>query len=129
MAKKGKKQVEVGAQRAIRQGDVLLIPVGSIPEGATEEVISGEEIVLAEGEATGHRHAFNLRMDPGAVDMLMSGGQRYARTGGGGATLYHGSASALGKDGDHAPVKVPPGQWRVTIQREYRWGEERQVSD
>ena len=38
----------------IRQGDLLLVPIAGLPEGA-DRVRSGR-LVLAEGEATGHAH-------------------------------------------------------------------------
>ena len=38
----------------VRQGDLLLVPVAGLPEGA-DRVGSGR-LVLAEGEATGHAH-------------------------------------------------------------------------
>lgn len=39
-----------------RQGDVLLIEVKDLPSGATTVPIDDDGIVLALGEATGHKH-------------------------------------------------------------------------
>ena len=40
----------------IRQGDVLLVPVAALPEGA-KAIESKDRVVLAYGEVTGHAHA------------------------------------------------------------------------
>ena len=41
----------------IRQGDVLLQQVDTLPQGCTELPPDGDRIVLAHGEVTGHAHA------------------------------------------------------------------------
>ncbi len=43
----------------IRQGDVLLVPVKSLPIGAKEIPLDKGRIVLAYGEVTGHAHAID----------------------------------------------------------------------
>lgn len=45
----------------IRQGDVLLSPVKSLPAGCTEVPLDKGRIVLAYGEVTGHAHAIEDR--------------------------------------------------------------------
>src|SRR5262245_39642851 len=46
-------------RKPIRQGDVLLVPVDKLPEGfANVARDQYDRIVLAEGEAHGHAHAF-----------------------------------------------------------------------
>ena len=51
----GMKRGSAGVPRGlVRQGDLLLVPVAGLPEGA-DRVGSGR-LVLAEGEATGHAH-------------------------------------------------------------------------
>lgn len=42
---------------SLRQGDVLLLSVATLPQGCTEVPPDGRRIVLAHGEATGHAHA------------------------------------------------------------------------
>lgn len=42
---------------SLRQGDVLLLSVATLPLGCTEVPPDGRRIVLAHGEATGHAHA------------------------------------------------------------------------
>lgn len=87
-----------------RQGDVLLIAVAAIPDGATPEHRSGR-IVLAEGEVTGHAHAIG---EPDARTFSHHG-QRY---------LLTKSIAQLVHE-EHAPIEVPAGSWRIVIQREY----------
>jgi hypothetical protein len=51
----------------IRQGDVLLVAVDHIPDGATAQPADPERgIVLAEGEVTGHAHRIPHRHAGGA---------------------------------------------------------------
>jgi hypothetical protein len=88
-----------------RQGDVLLVQVDDLPDGATAERRSGR-IVLAEGEATGHAHA----VEEADARTFTHGGQRY---------LLTRSIAQLVHE-EHAPIDVPPGTWRVVIQREYQ---------
>jgi hypothetical protein len=60
----------------IRQGDVILIPVDSIPANAVElDARQGGKVILAYGEVTGHHHRFEagsyattlLRTDDGST--------------------------------------------------------------
>ena len=93
---------------SIRQGDVLLMPVADTPP--TEVRVSGE-VVLAEGELTGHAH----RLAAPVVYEWEMAGQRYVRVvGDEPGTLAH---------EDHDPVPVPvvePNQtYRVVPQREW----------
>lgn len=88
----------------LRQGDVLLVAVEAIPEGAAPERRSGR-IVLAEGEVTGHAHAI---AEPDARAFTHAG-QRY---------LLTRSIAQLVHE-EHAPIEVPAGAWRIVIQREY----------
>jgi hypothetical protein len=87
-----------------RQGDVLLLAVDALPVGATAEQRT-DRIILAEGEVTGHAHAI---ADPDARAFSHEG-QRY---------LLTRSVAQLVHE-EHAPIEVPPGTWRVVIQREY----------
>lgn len=43
--------------KILRQGDVLLVPVKSLPAGCTEIPPENGRIVLMHGEVTGHAHA------------------------------------------------------------------------
>lgn len=105
--------------KQIRQGDILLIAVSTaIPEGAMPK----PEVVLAEGELTGHVH----RLAGVAVyDWSDPDGQRYVAVREGGGLLSH---------EDHDPVAVAvlePGiVYRVVPQQECGLGEQwRKVVD
>ena len=99
----------------VRQGDVLIEKVRSIPKSAKPLEAKGGRVVLAEGEATGHAH-----------------------------TMFGGSATLLEDDGamflavehddmlthqEHGEIEVPAGKYRVTRQREYSPLEVRNVAD
>ena len=65
--------------RQFRHGDVFLEEVGAVPLGATE--VRRGDVVLAEGEVTGHRHAIDAR---GATVIEWDAtGQRYVTIEGG----------------------------------------------
>lgn len=89
-----------------RQGDVLVIAVDGIPSGAVSLPRTAGELVLAEGEATGHRHAI---LDERA-ELLGTAEELYLRVDGVDAVLTH---------QEHDPITVPPGAYRVVRQREY----------
>ena len=89
---------------SFRQGDVLLLAVAGFPPGLRFEPRSGR-IVLAEGEATGHAHAIE---DPEARTFTYAG-QR--------DLLTRSKAQLIHEE--HAPIEVPPGVYRIVIQREY----------
>lgn len=104
MSQRGTRLSEPSVPTTLRQGDVLLARVPSIPEGAQQERRTGR-IVLAEGEATGHAHAIH---EPDARS-YWHGGQRYLLTRSR-AQLVH---------EEHAAIDVPAGAWRIVQQREY----------
>ncbi len=87
-----------------RQGDVLLVAVDALPEQAQPEP-RRSRIVLAEGEVTGHAHAIEER----EARTFTHDGQRYL--------LAKSKAQLIHEE--HAPIEVPPGAYRVVIQREY----------
>lgn len=85
-----------------RQGDLLIVKVGSIPQGA----IKRDDLVLAEGEATGHLH----ELDSGEV---------YEKAG----TLYFKvSEEETVKlvHPEHESIMFESGKYEVIRQREYR---------
>ena len=90
-----------------RQGDVLIIPMKSIPKKL--EAIPREDgrIVLAHGEVTGHAHAIKaqeaaLFRDPKLMEIFMT---------------VSGDAVALEHE-EHHTIVLPPGNYRVIRQRE-----------
>jgi hypothetical protein len=97
------------------QGDLLLERVADVaPSGMIEENADGAAMVLAEGEATGHRHAIPERVTKFRDDRL-------ARDIPAGLYLGHvqiGSAIARVTHEEHAPITLPRGTYRVRRQRE-----------
>ena len=92
-----------------RQGDLLIVMIGEIPEGATRR----ESLVLAEGEATGHAH----RLDAGEV---------YEKEG----VLYFRAEQVVHLvHEEHAMIALEPGAYQVIRQREYEPEGLRHVTD
>src|ERR1700731_2550544 len=101
-----------------RQGDVLIIPVETIPK--TVEAVAREEgrIVLAHGEVTGHAHAIvsehaALFRDPKLAAIFM----------------HVTDEAVMLEHEEHDAIAIPPGDYRVVRQREYHPGEIRRVED
>lgn len=95
----------------IRQGDVLVVPCDTMPEGGAEKVKREQgRLVLAHGEATGHAHAI---ADAGA-EMLVTKDEA--------AELYllvHGTDPVSLVHDEHDTLTIAPGTYRVIRQREY----------
>lgn len=104
----------------IRQGDVLLVPVATAPP---EGLIPRTQVILAEGEVTGHAH----RVTGNAIlDWVDSQGERFVRA------LGNDAAALSHEDHDPIPAAVlAPGQtYRVMQQREWDLsGQWRQMVD
>lgn len=98
----------------IRQGDVLLVPVSSLPKKAV--VISSDEVVLAYGEVTGHSHRI---AEPPKAKLWSADAERF---------LQVLERTALIHEEHLAPV-VPPGLYRVVIQSAYTPAGLRAVED
>lgn len=96
--------------RPYRQGDVLLAPCVEIPPDAFEEAPEEARVVLARGERSGHAHAM-------AADRV-----RYFREDetGSGFIQVTGAAPVDLTHEEHAPLGIPPGNYRVIQQREYQ---------
>jgi hypothetical protein len=103
-----------------RQGDVLLIPIESIPVKLEQMGRFDGRVVLAYGEATGHAHAvadeqatlFRQPDGEAAVFMRVLGDAPVA--------LVH---------AEHDTIMIPPGWYRVVRQREYSPEAIRNVED
>ena len=87
-----------------RQGDVLLVAVDGVPDGALPRPRSGR-LILAEGEATGHAHAV-LERD---ASLVSDGANRF---------LVAPTAARLVHE-EHAAIDLPAGVYEVIIQREF----------
>ena len=103
-----------------RQGDVGIVRIDQIPEGAAD-VTPKDRIVLAYGEVTGHAHA----IAPGEAreySLAQAGAavRRFLSVAGGTATVRH---------EEHAPIPLPPGVYEIVQQREYAPDAIRNVAD
>jgi len=100
----------------IRQGDVLVEKVDSIPDNVKPVERDKGRIILAYGEVTGHAHAILTN----AAEMLRAeNGERY---------LQVAEAAELIHE-EHSTIQIPPGNYRVVQQREYSPEEIRNVAD
>jgi hypothetical protein len=89
----------------IRQGDLLFVPVGKMPENATRI----ETGIIAEGEATGHHHRLAVLED--AELAAHWDGTKMVKVGPNGVTVVH---------EEHGPVMLAPNTtYAVHQAREY----------
>lgn len=103
--------------KPIRQGDVLLQRVDSIPENARPLTENADYIVLALGEVTGHRHLLRGKaicsfttLDSNEIEFLLVGG--------GGGKLLHEKPD--GSQADHDPHALEPGYYESLVQVEHQ---------
>jgi hypothetical protein len=89
----------------LRQGDVLISPIYNSFNLLTSQRLS--HLVLAEGEATGHRH----QISQGEAELYQQHGELYLKVISETAILSH---------EEHHAVKIPRGSWLVRRQREYQ---------
>lgn len=99
----------------IRQGDVVLIPVATVPATATPRQAVNGRHVLAFGEVTGHAHS--IAAQPG-VAVLDAEGLTYLTI-----------EELVGKPvelehQEHTAVPLAPRHYEVRIQREWSDAEE-----
>jgi hypothetical protein len=100
----------------IRQGDVILLPLGQIEATQGGETPPLPHLTLAEGEVTGHRH----RISDGQAELYEKDGTLYLHVCSETATLTH---------EEHKAISIPQGSWMVRIQREYEPQGWRYVAD
>jgi hypothetical protein len=106
--------------KTIRQGDVCLIEVKSIPKDAKEQALAGQKLILAFGEATGHHHRFEFLDTSHNVRLYVAdGGARYLEV----------RADADLRHEEHSTAKVPAGKYLLPQQVEYIVQELRRVAD
>jgi len=95
----------------VRQGDLLIVKVDELPEGC----VKPGHRVLAEGEATGHKH----ELDSG--DVYEKEGTLFFR-------VLDDQHTTL-KHEEHGPITFAPGVYKVIRQREYEPRGWRRVAD
>lgn len=102
-----------------RQGDVLIERIDSMPVKLMPVDREHGKIVLAHGEVTGHAHAI---ADSHAT-LFQTAEQA------GVSFLEVREAVAALQHEEHATIELPPGNYRITRQREYSPEEIRNVAD
>lgn len=98
----------------VRQGDVLLEKIDSIPVDAVRQRDKGR-VVLAYGEVTGHAHAISTKY-----------ATRYEWQGN---TLIAVKKGAVLKHEEHTHIPLEPGAWLKVQQKSYTPQEIRRVAD
>lgn len=136
---------------SIRQGDVLLTKVASIPAGCTEVPYDKGRIVLAYGEVTGHAHAI---ADHHVAHGSKPAGDDVERANGIGPTaaaeiaeaaiarakarllvaptgerFLEVSEAVTLRHEEHTEHVIPPGFYQLPVQVEYTPAELRRVAD
>jgi len=86
--------------KLIRQGDVLLKKIDSIPKGLMQE----EKCILAYGEVTGHKHQI---LDNGIL--YKDNNKTYLKMNNEGILSHE----------EHAKLNIPKGEYEIIIQREF----------
>jgi hypothetical protein len=97
--------------QSIRQGDVLLTPINSLPAGVVDITPPEGRVVLAYGEVTGHAHAIYERGTEAAptVRLWSAGVERFLQV----------LAPVALKHEEHRHPVLPPGIYRLPAQMEY----------
>lgn len=97
-----------------RQGDVLIARIANLP---TNKAVARSTGILAYGEVTGHSHKVE---DLTRAEVLEIDTGLFLRVGEEGVRIVH---------DEHTAISLPPGNYEVTIQREYTPEEIRNVAD
>lgn len=105
-------------KKMYRQGDVLIVAVDKMPSGTTLVKRTERGVVLAEGKVTGHAHRIPSRH---ASLYRTEDDARFLRVGG--------SAPVALQHEEHSTVKLPKGDYRITIHHEYEPEAIRRVED
>ncbi len=111
-----------------RQGDVLIERINEIPTTATKQKRS-RKVILAHGEVTGHHHALEVaapadwwkrgEIAPALEKPSVLAGELFLKLPSGGTVTHQ----------EHSRIELPPGNYRVTRQREYSPEAIRNVAD
>jgi hypothetical protein len=88
----------------VRQGDVMLVRVDAVP--AKAKVTAKGNLVLAEGEVTGHAHRI---VDDGAVMLTTAESATFVRLARKVQLVHE----------EHGAITLDPGTYRVVRQREF----------
>lgn len=115
----------------IRQGDVLLVKVLTIPKGAIAQPAIGGRIVLAFGEVTGHAHAIYDWQAEGKAGEIAEAAIARARlfVAPSGERFLKVTAPVTLRHEEHTAHTLAPGIYRLPAQVEYSPAELRAVAD
>ena len=105
--------------KAIRQGDILIVPCDAIPATAVPVEPRGGRLIVALGEATGHHHSF-----PHRPQIAM-----FRDDGAGGGLFIQADAPIALEHQEHSALIVERGTHRVINQRTFAAGMVRAVVD
>lgn len=104
----------------IRQGDVLLVPVGGLPNGAKDVTPKKGDVILAHGEVTGHAHRIKHdHPEKTSARIFDIGAERY---------LQVAERVALTHE-EHSAVFLEAGIYRQAFQYEEKRAEIQRVTD
>lgn len=92
-----------------RHGDVDIIPVEGIPDGA-KKIQSGKNITLALGEVTGHSHTLVVDTD---VELYELDGAKYINL----------PKEAILSHQEHNTITIAPNVYKIVIEQEYDYFE------
>lgn len=120
----------------IRQGDVQLQPVATLPQGCKELPPEGNRIVLAHGEVTGHAHAiYDHIVTPGAADEIAEAAIERAKSKArlwvapNGSRYLEVTETVTLRHEEHTAHTLHPGIYHLPTQVEYSPAELRRVQD
>ena len=99
----------------IRQGDVLFVPIDSIPEGAVRVEPTRGRYILALGETSGHAHVIDATPE---VELYEKNGTLYCRNVGEAIPVQHIHQPTDRLTGEHGTLTVPRRVSVVRIQNE-----------
>lgn len=119
-------------QSIIRQGDVILVPVKSLPANLTTVPLHKNRIVLAFGEVTGHAHAIaDHGISEAAAAEIAEAAIARARLwkAEDGTRYLEVRETVTLKHEEHEPHSITPGIYVLPIQTEYTPQELRRVAD
>lgn len=105
-------------QKTIRQGDVALIALTTLPVGVSlVQNTDKNRVVLAYGEVTGHAHA--VYEDHDKVRVWALGKVKYLEV----------MATVMLRHEEHTHAELPPGIYKLPVQVEYEPQELRVTRD
>lgn len=102
-----------------RQGDVLIRRVESLPVNRKKRSRENGRVILAHGEVTGHHHSLaDEHVD--LFETAAEAGVTYLEVRDAVAALTH---------QEHSTIELPPGRYRVSIQKQYTPAAIQRVAD